>query len=82
MSDQFNFYKWAKHIIEYKMSYQHCRVYPTFVLGQLIFTENVQLIELYLFRNGSEYDILNQVNTEILIRSEGKTNKHENKLDN
>ena len=46
------------------MSYQHCRVYATFVLGQLICTENVQLVELCLFRNGSEYDILNQVNTE------------------
>ena len=64
------------------MSYQHCRVYATFVIGQLICTENVQLVEPCLFRNGSEYDILNQVNTEILIRSEGKTNKHENKLDN
>ena len=46
------------------MNYQHCREYTTFVLGQLICTENVQLVELCLFRNGSEYDILKQVNTE------------------
>ena len=60
-----NFYKWAKHIIWIQDEVSALQSICYFCSSSInMYTENVQLVELCLFRNGSEYDILNQVNTE------------------